>query len=91
MNESISILGIPAELIPMQRNALRGLNADMLLRFGFYSITFNGQQLCLIRAKNRTEVITPTKYKKITEQVENVVGIPVGSCFIGRLADIRSA
>jgi len=77
MNESISILGIPSELIPVQRNALKGLNADMLLRFSFYSITFNGQQLCIIHTRNKEEVITPTKYKRITEQVENIVGMPV--------------
>ena len=75
------MLGIKTELIPMQSSTLRGLNADMLLRFGFYSIAFSGQQLCLIRAKNRKEVITPMKYKRITEQVESVVGMPVAILF----------
>ena len=89
MNESISILGIKTELIPMQRSTLRGLNADMLLRFGFYSITFNGQQLCLIRAKNRAEIITPMKHKRITEQVESVVGLPVAVLFDDSLIYIQ--
>lgn len=48
MNEKeISILGIPAMLIPIPRNQLRGLNADTLLRFWFYSTTFNNQDLCV--------------------------------------------
>jgi len=89
MNESISILGIKTGLIPMQRNTLRGLNADMLLRFSFYSTTFNGQQLCLIRSKNRAEIITPMKYKRITEQVESVVGMPVAVLFDDSLIYIQ--
>ena len=89
MTKSISILGIQVELIPIQRNALRGLNADMLLRFLFYSTIFNGQQLCIIHTRNKEEVITPTKYKKITEQVENVVGIPVAVLFADSLIYIQ--
>jgi hypothetical protein len=77
MNESISILGIKTALASIQRNALKGLNADVLLRFFFYSAVFNGQSLCIIRAKNKEESIAPTKYKKIAEQVEAVVGMPV--------------
>lgn len=77
MNESISILGIQTDLIPMQRSALKGLNADVLLRFFFYAAVFNGQSLCIIRAKNGDEQLTPMKYKRITEQVETLVGIPV--------------
>jgi hypothetical protein len=77
MNESISILGIQTELVPMERITLKGLNADMILRFSFYSAVFNGQSLCVIRAKNKEDIITPLRYKKITEQVESVVGMPV--------------
>ena len=89
MNESISILGIKTELISVQRDALKGLNADMLLRFSFYSTSFNGQQLCLIRSKNRAEIITPMKYKRITEQVESVVGMPVAVLFDNSLIYIQ--
>jgi hypothetical protein len=53
MKESVSIAGIQTELSPMQRNALRGLTVDMLLRFFYYTITFNGQVVCIIRAKIR--------------------------------------
>ncbi len=77
MSGSISILGIQAELTPIQQNALRGLNVDMLLRFSFYSTVFNGQLLCVIHTKNKEDAITPARYKKITNQVEAVVGMPV--------------
>ncbi|MDR1938477.1 MAG: hypothetical protein LBQ73_08285 [Tannerellaceae bacterium] len=77
MNKIISILGASQELIPVQRDKLRGLNADMLLRFSFYTIDFNHQILCVIQAKNEQEAITPLKYKKITQQVGNVMGMPV--------------
>jgi len=36
MSNIISILGIQTELIPMQRDKLRGINADMFLRFPLY-------------------------------------------------------
>jgi hypothetical protein len=81
MKESVSIAGIQTELTPMQRNALRGLNADMLLRFFYYTATFNGQVVCIIRAKNKEEAISPMKYKRITGQVESVVGVPVAVLF----------
>lgn len=77
MTESISILGIQTQLAPIARNELRGLNADMLLRFFFYSTVFNGQPLCIIQIKNKDESITPLKYKRITNQVETVVQVPV--------------
>ncbi|NDV84059.1 hypothetical protein [Bacteroides sp. 51] len=77
MSKTISILGASQELIPVQRGKLRGLNADMLLRFSFYTIDFNHQILCVIQVKNEQETITPLKYKKITQQVENVMSMPV--------------
>lgn len=77
MNNIVSILGIQKELIPIKRDKLRGLNADMLLRFSFYTIDFNNQILCVIRAKNTQESITPLNYKRITKQVEAVMNMPV--------------
>jgi DNA-binding MarR family transcriptional regulator len=77
MNKSISILGIQTELVPIQRASLKGLNADVILRFSFFSAVFNGQALCTIQTKNKEISIPPMKYKRITEQVESVVGMPV--------------
>jgi hypothetical protein len=77
MSNIISILGAQKELIPIKRDKLRGLNADMLLRFSFYTIDFNNQILCVIQAKNEQESITPGNYKKITRQVETVMNTPV--------------
>lgn len=70
-------MGIQTELIPMQRDKLHGLNADMLLRFFFYTMAFNNQPLCVIRAKNEHESLTPLKYKRITQGVETITGVPV--------------
>lgn len=72
----LSILGISAVLIPIPRNQLKGLNADTLLRFSFYTTTFNSQNLCIIQPKNKDKN-TPLKYKQITGQIETVVNKPV--------------
>jgi hypothetical protein len=76
MNKTVSILGIKSELIPIEKVALRGLNADMLLHFSFYKTTFNHQAICVIQAKNN-EIYTPLKCKRATEQIEKVIGMPV--------------
>jgi hypothetical protein len=77
MSDLISILGVQAVLIPIQRDKLRGINADLFLRFSFYVMEFNNQSLCVIQAKNKQDSITPLKYKQITKQVEILVGMPV--------------
>lgn len=77
MNKIISILGTQTELIPMQREKLRGINTDMFLRFSFYTIEFNNQGLCVIQAKNEQNSLTPLKFKQITKQIEILVGMPV--------------
>ncbi|MFA5044788.1 MAG: hypothetical protein WC542_02515 [Paludibacter sp.] len=77
MSNLISILGIQTELIPIQRDKLRGINADMFLRFSFYTMEFNNQSLCVIQAKNKQDSLTPLKYKQITKQAEILVGMPV--------------
>ena len=76
MNDIISILGVQTELVPLQKDKLKGLNADLLLRFAYYTIVFNQSELCIINAKNN-DSHTPLKYKRITEQVEKVSGMPV--------------
>ena len=76
MNRIISILGIQTELVSIQRNKLKGLNADLLLRFDYYHAVFNQNELCVIQSKNH-DLLTPLKYRKITEQIEKVIGIPV--------------
>jgi len=55
---------------------LKGLNADLLLRFDYYHIIFNQKDLCVIQPKN-TESLTPLKYRKITEQIGKIAGMPV--------------
>jgi len=76
MNELISILGVETRLTPVSRNELKGLNADLLLRFAYYTAVFNNQSLYIIEAKN-AETITPLKYRRITEQIQEVTGLPV--------------
>ncbi len=77
MNKTISILGVQTELIPIRRDKLRGINADLFLRFSFYTIEFNNQALCVIQAKNEQNSLTPLKYKQLTNQIEILVGMPV--------------
>ena len=76
MNNVISILGIQTELIPIQRNKLKGLNVDLFLRFDYYFTVFNQKEMCIIRSKSK-ESLTPLKYRKITEQIEKITGMPV--------------
>jgi len=77
MSNIISILGVQTELIPMQCDKLRGINADVFLRFPFNVMEFNNQSLCVIQTKNKQDNLTPLKFKQITIQVENVVAMPV--------------
>jgi len=77
MSSVISILGIQTALIPMQRDKLRGINADLFLRFSFYTMEFNNQLLCVIQTKNKQDSLTPLNYKRITKQIEILVGMPV--------------
>ena len=77
MSNIISILGVQTELIPIQRDMLRGINIDMFLRFSFYTMEFNNQSLCVIQAKNKQDSLTPLKYKQVTKQAEILVGMPV--------------
>jgi hypothetical protein len=76
MNKTISILGVHADLVQIPRNELKGLNADILLRFFYYKTTFNNQGLCVIQAK-KDAGYTPLKYKRISEQIEKTVDMPV--------------
>ena len=69
-------MGIQTELVPIQRNKLKGLHADLLLRFDYYHAVFNQKELCVIQSK-KNESLTPLKYRKITEQVEKITGMPV--------------
>lgn len=77
MSKVISILGVQTELIPIQSDKLRGIIADMFLRFSFYVMEFNNQSLCVIQAKNKQDLLTPLKYKQITKQTKILVGMPV--------------
>ncbi|MCE5175805.1 MAG: hypothetical protein ABFC90_07180 [Bacteroidales bacterium] len=77
MSNVISILGIKTALIPMQRDKLRGINGDLFLRFSFYRMEFNNQLLCVIQTKNKQDSLTPLNYKRITKQIEILVGMPV--------------
>jgi len=47
MNDIVSILGVQSELVSMQRNKLKGLNSDLLIRFNYYMAVFHQQELCL--------------------------------------------
>jgi hypothetical protein len=76
MNNAVSILGIQTALVPIQRNRLKGLSADLLLRFTYYTAIFDHKELCVIQAKNNKS-LTPLKYRKLTEQIENATGMPV--------------
>jgi hypothetical protein len=76
MNNIISILDVQTELVPIQRSKLKGLNADLLLRFDYYFAVFNQQELCIIQPK-RNISLTPLKYKYITDQIERNTGMPV--------------
>ncbi len=72
----ISILGVKTELVPIRRYRLKGLNADLLLRFRYYTAVFNSMELCVIQSQNK-ESLTPLKYRNATERIESVVDMPV--------------
>jgi len=72
----VSVLGVQIELVSIQRSKLKGLNADLLVRFDYYYTVFNRKELCVIQCKNN-ESISPLKYQKITELIEKIIGMPV--------------
>lgn len=76
MSDKIYITGIPLELSPMERNELKGLNMDTLLKFTFSKATFHGQGLCIIRQKGG-ETLTPARYRRYASLIEAVVKLPV--------------
>lgn len=78
--KNISIAGVSVELSPIDKAALKGLNVDTVLRTSFYKTTFNGSELCVATMRNNAGY-TPLKYKKMTEQIENSVKMPVAFLF----------
>ncbi len=72
----VIIAGIPVELTPIDRQELKGVNVDTIVRFSFFRGLFNKQQFCFA-AMNRPVAITPMNYRRYAERVANVMGMPV--------------
>lgn len=75
-NNQISVAGLKLSLVPFNKQELKGLNIDTLLKFSYYRINFNNQDLCLIHLKGEN-TLTPGKYKRYVETIEQVIKIPV--------------
>ena len=74
--QCISVVGSPISLNLIEKSRLKGINADMLLNITFYDTIFNGERLCLIKIKDEKRY-TPLKYRRLTQQIEEIVNIPV--------------
>ncbi len=72
----VIIAGISLDLTPIERQDLKGLNIDTIVRFSFYRGVFNEQQLCFA-VMNSPATITPMTYRRYAEKVSEVLGIPV--------------
>lgn len=75
-NSQISVAGLKLPLVPFNKQELKGLNIDTLLKFSYYKINFNNQDLCLIHPKGEN-TLTPGKYKRYAETIEQIIQMPV--------------
>lgn len=74
--EHIIIAGQQIELIPLRKDELRGVFVDAVLGYSFYKANFNGQRFCLLVSK-RAEKSTPTKYKQLSNKLEQLLACPI--------------
>ena len=77
MIETISIAGVPVELIPINKEELRGLNLDILLSFRFYKAEFNRHDLCVAESTDTARLYTPRQYRHMATLVERILKRPV--------------
>lgn len=74
--EHIVIAGQQIELTLMGKDVLRGVFIDAVLGYSFYKADFNGQRFCLLVSK-REEKLTPTKYKQLSNRLEQLLACPI--------------
>lgn len=67
----------------MGKDELKGVFIDAILGYDFYKADFNGQRFCLLVSK-REEKSTPTKYKQLSNRLEQLLACPIVFLF-GRL------
>lgn len=77
MIETISIAGVPVELIPINREELKGLSLDLLLSFRFYKTKFNQYDLCVAELTNSARSYTPRQYSRTAALVERILKMPI--------------
>lgn len=74
--EQIVIAGQQIGLTPMGKDELKGVFIDAILGYDFYKADFNGQCFCLLVSK-REEKSTPTKYKQLSNRLEQLLACPI--------------
>lgn len=74
--EQIVIAGQQIGLTPMGKDELKGVFIDAILGYDFYKADFNGQRFCLLVSK-REEKSTPTKYKQLSNRLEQLLACPI--------------
>ncbi len=72
----VIVAGISVALTPIEKQELKGLNIDTIVRFSFFRGVFNEQQFCFA-AMNRPVNITPLNYRRYADKVANILGMPV--------------
>lgn len=77
MNDSISIAGVPVNLVAIARDELRGIRLDLLLSFQFYRTEFHKTALCIAVPTDPTRSYTPRQYASNAALVENKLNMPV--------------
>ena len=77
MIETISIAGVPIELIPINKDELRSLSLDILLSFRFYKAEFNRHDLCVAESTDTARLYTPRQYRHMATLVERILKRPV--------------
>lgn len=78
--QTISIGGIPVELVLIEREELKGLSLDLLLDFRFYKAKFNQHDLCVAKSTDTARAYTPRQYRRISTLVEQILNMPIAFC-----------
>lgn len=72
----IKIAGIRVPLSPLERDNLRGLNMDTMMRFSYYMGSFNGMSMCFLSPKANTS-LTPLQYRRYADRIGEALNLPI--------------
>ncbi len=74
--KSIIIAGQVIALTPLEKEELKGVYVDALVRFNFYSGEINEHSFMLLEHK-KSENLRPLQYKQIASRIGKIISLPI--------------